>query len=292
MSALMLASCWTPQHDEETWRGRVLARSRAHDVGVDEVGARLANRVDVRKNAVPQPGDVVVYSIDVETPSTSYRRYLRFTVEAGATDRVRAVTITQSHPGGRTRARAFRSHMLPVKIDLFDETGELLGESRTDEAAVELLAMGFAASCEAYLECGGNFDFESIDDAFEVAILDGPPIFSIGYMLESVDTLYDLAFDLVDASLALTVLWNFGISFTIEPKYKSVERIDHDETSGRPGYRFPIQFRVNDYPALRLAATVVEPYAPIGLTAGITRIDGFRPTDDRYRFRVRLVPSE
>ena len=62
-------------------------------------------------------------------------------------------------------------------------------------------------------------------------------------------------------------------------------------TSSFPNIR-SVQFLVNGHPALRVAATVVEPRAPFGLTAGITRVDGFRPTDDRYRVRVRLVPPE
>ncbi len=289
LATATLASCWTPQHDEIAWRGHALTRSRGAADSVDRVGHSLTRAIEPRDEVTPASGDVLVYSIEVESPSSSYRRYLRLTVQPSdeKLHKYFNTTVTQSASDVEPRSKSFRSRVLPVRIELFDEHGEQIGESLAEDAMVDLLAMGFTEACEAYLRSDGKF--ETVDEAFEVALLDAPPMFSIGELLQSDDLLFDLAFDLVDTSLALTAIWAFGVRFTIEPKYDDVERVAAEGVTGRRGYRFPVQFLVNGYPALRVATTVVEPRAPLGLTAGITRIDGFRPTDDRYRVRMRLV---
>lgn len=288
LGPLVLGACWTPEHVGDSWKITAMERSRELVPAVDAVGARLVQPHLPRSGGEPLPGDSVVFAMDVESPGSAYRRYLRVSVMPSEPVQTATVTITQTaESGAQVGKRRISSTLRPVQIELFDADGTALADSVIPAALTGLIGRGMFASCKALagLEAG---DVEPEQRA-ELSLLGTPVVLAMCNMLQDDDTLYDLAFDLVDTSLVFTAVWNFGVSFSVLTDETSAEVVDLEPVTGRPGYRFPVELLANDHPALRLVATVVEPVPPLGIGAGIVRVDGFRPTDARYRVRVRLV---
>lgn len=290
LSLLLLTACWTPQHEDGAWQALVTQtpESRATIEAPSPVGRSSPER---QGDAYPQPGDAVVYAFDVETPDSTSRRFLRFTVgrylgDDGQPQNRNAVAIIQTRqtldgveqPVERER---FTVAVLPVEVAVFDAEGELLGKSVVEEALTGFLHKGLfdgvqrRISEEGIPNLSGNYPIE----------------YAVVSLLQEDEELRAIAFELTGWSIGLTAIWSLGVNISISSSPEDAVRVDPDAITGRPAYRFPMQLAINGRPMLRVGVTVVDPFPPLGVSAGVTRVDGFRATDDRYRFSLQFVPS-
>jgi hypothetical protein len=304
---LLLASCWTPQHADGAWQpvaDSIL--TSAAELQDDPVARAILDGIGPLDPATPlHAGDRLLYAIDFWWPAGHERRYLLVTAQREPGDqgaltvneagvvvsqlaRRVAMSATLTFSWGEVMKTTLESDLRKIAIQVHDQQGEALSSSTAD-AAVDFLGAGFIDAIERYRELGPALD----RDAFRALALESRPVaFAVSELLREDSGLRDLAMRLVDKSLAWTAIWNLGLVLQIETDEDNAEPAAWAPVPDTRAYRMPVQLSVNDRPALRAMALVVEPAGPLGIVAGVVEAAGFRASDDRFRFAARLVAAQ
>ena len=258
------AGCALHSPPERPGSAQALANGHREPIAPIGVAALDLGVAGPSERIVPEPGDRLVYALDLETEAGAQRWLVSISCEA---------RVAEDGDG-----------VVPMRIELFDTEGNPVASKRRLVPSAPL-ALGLY-SAAAILAKRKRLDEE------ERARLKGTP----GAMKMVLDMLVghretQALWRVVRRPSLFSLLAHWGL--VTHYNLARAEPFDH----GLPGwdcdaYRLPATVSLNGVPAAGCSLVVVPPRAPLTIGAGVVSLVVVRPDDHAVRLRLTLVGAE
>lgn len=243
---------------------------------------------DLASRREPQVGDEVTYELTLDQSARSRRWTLRFVVvEVEPLDSAQPVPSSQGVDRDGESAR-FSTARTWMDIYVTDDDPARPARVTRDSIRTDHLVTGlfFAAEVlERVLRAMAGHEEAEIDgEVFGNAL---GSFMAVMEVLQDNDELAPILWEVIEKPSVWSVVTQgvrLGLSMDVAKPWTT----GIPEAAG-PAFRLPVSLSVNDQPALRVSALVVESRAPITTGAGILSLVAERPDGSGTRARMRLI---
>lgn len=253
-------------------------------------------------------GDQVLFGLRLQSDGRMRRWLVRLTVTD--TELFEADDGTDhGQPVPRLQRRTFDVHeretveltsrIAAVRVEVADERGHPLGESRI-EMPRDLLDKGFTAACQSMETPAWRRQRRNLDTLY--ANIDiRPYVEAMGALMAMLDviaedpTLSPILWQVVQKPSLWSVLWHFGASVSVQPRFHDSIRavpLPAPFHAGDAAWVVPITLTVNGAPALFCDVIVGSSARPFALCGGIVGAEARHPTDAGLTFSFRLLAAQ
>lgn len=294
----VLGSCAGAPTVPDDWYVAAGARDAAPFATMDAFeGARaILDGIDPGQSADRlERGDRALYGLTFDDGTGEPERWLMLVevvepiVERDGEPLIRINGMSLSVSGGERQTVSSVSEIAKLRLTRLALDGTEKGRSELDLPR-EPLTFGLARACAIY-DAPGAAQHLSKDDVriLGMTILSAEALFDI---VQRDELLADLMWQAARSpSLWSIVSSGFRVDVGLSIALDNSVRVGEVGTRGDPIYRFPIEIRANDEPALLVLADVTEPRSPWNVAAGVVGLTVRRPGDDDARLTVRLLAA-
>lgn len=201
-------------------------------------------------------------------------------------------TVNVSDLGERT----YTSTMMRLQVSVSDAAGQELGQS-SPRVPRDFLARGFVDACRAMEQAepaGADAEAALRRARIEYAAESMQSLVTLLGIVARDDTLSDILWQVVRRPSLLSVLWHFGVSISLQPRFREAIRaaaLPPHLPDLAPSWVVPFTLTINGAPALYADLLVTAPDPPLHLSGGILGVSARHPDDPARRFSLLLLAA-